>query len=118
MPLSSTSSATAATTTATATAGKKAAADQKDKGKSDVSDDVFDAEGHVVAGLPVQVALRMLFDKLLKGDARRTEVTYSDVVAFAQVCGTELQIIKLTLLLLIGVSNVHYQEIVAVALRA
>jgi hypothetical protein len=46
---------------------------------------VFDAEGHVVAGLPVQVALRMLFDKLLKGDARRAEVTYSDVVAFAQV---------------------------------
>jgi hypothetical protein len=75
---------TTATTAAAATTGK-AAAEQKDKSKSDVGDDVSDAEGHVVAGLPVKVALRMLFDKLLKGDARRTEVTYSDVVAFAQV---------------------------------
>jgi hypothetical protein len=96
--LSSTSSTTAATTASTTatTTGKAAAAEQKDsqkdmKDKSDVSDDVFDAEGHVVAGLPVQVALRMLFDKLLKGDARRTEVTYSDVVAFAQVRVTKLQ---------------------------
>src|SRR6476469_1365699 len=86
--LNSAPAAAAASTTASTpatTTTSKAAAEQKDKSKSDVSDDVSDAEGHVVAGLPVKVALRMLFDKLLKGDARRTEVTYSDVVAFAQV---------------------------------